>query len=116
MIDDTTFPHIRRSDGEHVGYLRMTEDNGFVPIDLMWNEVGGPQDLTDAELILDELGLRYLAEDWLLDVEDHPEPVKVRIREITSNQITVASVDYGYSADIGTSFELPNPTSALRKI
>ncbi|GFZ82817.1 serine/threonine protein phosphatase [Nesterenkonia alkaliphila] len=116
MADDTTFPHIRGSDGEHVGYVRMSEDDRFIPIDLMWNEIGGPQELTDAEALLEELGLSYLAEDWMLDLEDHPEPVKVRISEITSNRITVASIDYGYPADIGTSFELPNPTTALRRI
>lgn len=116
MVDDITFPHVRSSDGEHVGYLRISENNGFVPIDLMWNEVGEPQELTDAETLLEELGLSYLAEGWLLDVEDYPEPVKVRIREITPEQITVANADYGYPADIGTLFVLPNPTVTLRRV
>ncbi len=115
MADDTTFPHVRGSDNEHVGYLRLSEDDRFVPIDLMWNELAGPQELTDAEALLEELGLSYLAEDWLLDVEGHPEPVKVRIREITPERITVASADYGYPADIGTPFVLPNPAPALRR-
>ncbi|WP_061712638.1 hypothetical protein [Kocuria palustris] len=115
MADDTTFPHTRGSDNEHVGYLRLSENDRFVPIDLLWNELGDPQELTDAEALLEELGLSYLAEDWLLEVEDHPEPVKVRIREITPAQITVANADYGYPADIGTLFVLSNPTSELRR-
>lgn len=109
MADDTTFPHTRGSDQEQVGYLRLSENDQFVPIDLMWNELGGPQELTDAEALLEELGLSYLAEDWLLDVEGHPEPVKVRIREITPGQITVANADYGYPADIGTLFRAVEP-------
>ena len=116
MAESTIFPHTRGTDGEHVGYLRMNEDNQFVPIDLMWNELSTPQELTAAEALLEELGLSYLAEDWLLDVENHPEPVKVRIREITSTRIVVASVDYGYPDDIGRSFELPNPAIGLRRI
>ena len=70
----------------------MSEDGQFIPIDLTWNE----------------LGLSYLTEDWVLDVDNHPEPVKVRICKITADRITVASVDYSYPADLGTSFELPN--------
>lgn len=116
MIDDTTFPHVRRSDGEHVGYLRITDDGRFVPIDLLWNELDEPQELADAEVLLEELGLSYLADEWLLNTEDHPEPVKVRIREITSEQITVASTDYSYPADIGALFVLPNPTDALSRL
>lgn len=115
MADDTACPPVRGSDLEQVGYLRLCEGDRFVPMDLMWNELSGPQELTKAEALLEELGLSYLAEDWLLDVEDHPEPVKVRIREITPRQITVANADYGYPADIGTPFVLSNPTTALRR-
>lgn len=113
--ETVTFPHVRPSDNERVGYLRATEDGRFVPIDLLWNELDGPLDLDDAEARLEDLGLNYLAEDWFLDSEDHPTPVKVRIQELTPQRITVAFADFGHPADYGKSVVLPNPTGALRR-
>lgn len=113
MDQETVFPHRRRSDHEHVGYLRMTEDGMFVPIDLLWNEIDGPVDLPRAEMLLDDLGLGYLAEEWWLEVRGHPERVKVRIREVTAERVVLANADYGYPADIGTAFTEPNPTTRL---
>ena len=115
MTDQTVFPHVRSLDREHVGYLRMTDDGLFVPIDLLWNEIGRPGDLTDAEELLDDVGLGYLAEDWWLEVTEHPERVKVRIREINAETVVLANADYGYPADIGTPFTEPNPTTRLHK-
>lgn len=115
MTEETTFPHVRRSDNECVGYLRMTDDGQFVPIDLLWNDVADPLDLSQAEELLEELGLSYLAEQWWLEVTDHPERVKVRIQEVTADTVVLANADYGYPADIGTTFTEPNPTSRLYK-
>lgn len=115
MTDETTFPHVRRSDNECVGYLRMTEDGQFVPIDLLWNEVAEPLELTQAEALLEELGLSYLAEPWWLEIPDHPERVKVRIQEVTPDQVVLSNADYGYPADIGAPFTVSNPASTLHR-
>lgn len=115
MAEETTFPHVRRSDNETVGYLRMTDAALFVPIDLLWNEIGEPMELTQAEQLLEDLGLSYLAEQWWLEVDDHPERVKVRIQEVTAGTVVLANADYGYPADIGATFTGPNPTARLHK-
>lgn len=115
VADQTVFPHVRNLDREHVGYLRVTDDGLFVPIDLLWNEISGPLDLSDAEALLDDLGLGYLAEDWWLEVFEHPERVKVQIREVSAETVVLANADYGYPADIGALFTYPNPTTRLHK-
>lgn len=112
MSDDVVFPHIRDSDNEKLGYLKMTED-GFVPLDLLWNELDAALELTDAEARLEERGLGYLAEDWWLDVEDHPSRVKVRFREVAAERIVLANADFDYPSDIGATFVLDNPTTRL---
>lgn len=115
MDEDTTFGHIRESDSECVGYLRMTDDGKFIPIDLLWNEIAGPMDLDDAEAILDSVGLGYLADNWLLEVPDHPKLVKVRIQEITSERIVLSNADFDYPANIGVTFTETNPTFRLHR-
>ena len=59
------FDHVRREDGEHVGYIEMTDDGRFVPYDLLWVRRGEPMELEQAEEVLDAIGLRLLADDWL---------------------------------------------------
>ncbi len=115
MSEDVVFPHTRESDNEKLGYLKMTEE-GFVPIDLLWNELGDALELTEAEARLEKTGLGYLAEDWWLDVEDHPERVKVRVREVSTERIVLTNADFGYPADIGFEFVLDNPTTRLHPV
>ena len=116
MVEQTIFPHMRGSDQEHVGYIRMTEDGLFVPIDLLWNELDGALDLSEAETLLEELGLGYLAEEWWLDVTGHPERVKVRIQEINAETVVLGNADFGYPADIGTPFTEPTPLPVCTKL
>ncbi|MGO2005428.1 MULTISPECIES: hypothetical protein [Micrococcaceae] len=112
MSEDVVFPHTRESDNEKLGYLKMTEE-GFVPIDLLWNELEAAMELTAAEARLEEPGLGYLAEDWWLDVDNQAERVKVSIREVSMERVVVANADFDYPEDIGFEFVLANPTPRL---
>ncbi|WP_382306519.1 hypothetical protein [Herbiconiux sp. UC225_62] len=82
----------RRGDGELVGWMRP-EGDGFVVIDLLGREVSGPIDWFDAEALLDELGLRYLADPYLLDLDG--TSLRVRITEVSTRRIRVKKDDYG---------------------
>lgn len=86
----TTFDHRRSDDGEHVGYIEMVGEL-FVPHDLLHRRRGEPMELEEAEAVLDAVGLRALAEDWLLNPADGVgDPVRVRVQEVTRTQVTVA--------------------------
>ncbi|MBX3099340.1 MAG: hypothetical protein KF761_07130 [Salinibacterium sp.] len=55
----------RRGDRERLGWMRP-EGEGFVVIDLLGRELTGAVDWFEAETMLDELGIGYLAEPLLL--------------------------------------------------
>ncbi|WP_347042199.1 serine/threonine protein phosphatase [Brachybacterium nesterenkovii] len=131
------FDHLRAEDGEHVGYLEIADDGGFIPYDLLRRRRGDAMELDEAEAVLDEIGLRMLAEDWLLR-EDAPEAVgegparagepapdaptwtRVRIREIGRDRVVVGRAMESTSAhvaktiDLAGSIEVPLPTERLR--
>lgn len=33
---EDVFDHLRREDGEHVGYIEMSADGRFIPYDRLW--------------------------------------------------------------------------------
>lgn len=101
----TRFDHLRTEDHEHVGYLEMTDDDLFVPYDLLHRRRGEPSELEVAEAALDELGLRPLAEEWLLDVPGEGE-VRVRILEVDRERATVARTIDGGSLHVATTIDL----------
>jgi hypothetical protein len=70
------------------------EGDGFVVIDLLGREVSGPIDWFHAEELLDELGIRYLAEPFLLDLDDGVS-LRVRITEVSTQRIRVKKDDFG---------------------
>lgn len=131
------FDHLRAEDGEHVGYLEIADDGGFIPYDLLRRRRGDAMELDEAEAVLDEIGLRMLAEDWLLR-EDAPEAVgegparavepapdaptwtRVRIREIGRDRVVVGramgstSAHVAKTIDLAGSIEVPLPTERLR--
>ncbi|WP_353808882.1 hypothetical protein [Agromyces sp. SYSU T00194] len=82
----------RRGDGELVGWM-LPEDDGFVVIDLLGRRVTDVVDWGTAEETLDEAGLRYLAEPYLLD-RPGDEPLRVRIVEASRDRILVTE-DFG---------------------
>lgn len=122
---EDVFEHLRREDGEHVGYIEMSADGRFIPYDRLWVRRGEAMDLDEAETVLDAIGLRLLAEDWFLQEED-PQTGKatwarVRIREIHRDRVIVAramedlsATNIAKSVDLVGSIELPLPTTRLR--
>lgn len=121
---EEVFDHLRREDGEHVGYIEMCDDGRFIPYDLLWVRRGEAMDLDQAEAALDSIGLRLLAEDWFLQEEDERTGeeswARVRIREIHRDRVVVAramadlSADVAKSVDLVGSIELTLPTTRLR--
>ena len=121
---EDVFDHLRREDGEHVGYIEMSADGRFIPYDRLWVRRGEVMDLDEAEAVLDAIGLRLPAEDWLLEGED-PQTgeeswARVRIREIHPDLVIVAravedlSAGIAKSVDLIDAIELPLPTTRLR--
>ncbi len=121
---EDVFDHVRSEDGEHVGYIEMSSEDRFIPYDRLWVRRGEAMDLDEAETVLDAIGLRLLAEDWLLQEEDEltGEEVwtRVRIRELHRDRVVVAraveelSGGVAKSVDLVGGIELPLPTTRLR--
>ena len=121
---EDVFDHLRREDGEHVGYIEMTADGRFTPYDRLWVRRGEAMDLDEAGATLDEVGLRLLAEDWLLQEADERTGeaiwTRVRIREVHRDRVVVARAMEDLSADVAKAvnlvvgIELPLPTTRLR--
>ena len=119
------FDHLRREDGEHVGYIEMSADGRFIPYDRLWVRRGEAMELDEAEAVLDAIGLRLLAEDWLLEEDDlqtgEASWTRVRIREIHRDRVIVAramedlsATNIAKSVDLIGAIELPLPTTRLR--
>ena len=83
----------RREDGERVGWLRPDGD-GFVPIDLLGRELGGPTDWLTGEEILEAAGIGYLADRYELRLDDG-RWMRVRITEVSTDRIVVKKDDFG---------------------
>jgi hypothetical protein len=83
----------RRGDGELVGWI-VPRGEDFVVVDLLGRERGGPVDWLTAEETLEELGIGYLADIYLLTLEDGRD-LRVRIAEVSPSGITVKKDDFG---------------------
>lgn len=110
MPEQNTFDHLRGSDGEHVGYLHLTEDGAFVPFDLLRRRRGGPVELDEAEALLDGIGLALLAEPWWLDHGEHGR-VEVRIQEFRRESVTVARALADLSGPVAKAVDLTATTT-----
>ena len=108
-----------------MGYIEMTADGRFILYDRLWVRRGGAMELDEAEAALDEVGLRLLAEDWLLQEADEPAGeatwTRVRIREVHRDRVVVAramedlsATSVAKSMDLIGAIELPLPTTRLR--
>ena len=121
---EDVFDHLRREDGEHVGYIEMSADGRFIPYDRLWVRRGEAMELDEAEAVLDAIGLRLLAEDWLLEDDlqtGEASWTRVRIREIHRDRVIVAramedlsATNIAKSVDLIGAIELPLPTARLR--
>ena len=121
---EDVFDHLRREDGEHVGYIEMSADGRFIPYDRLWVRRGEAMELDEAEAVLDAIGLRLLAEDWLLEDDlqtGEASWTRVRIREIHRDCVIVAramedlsATSVAKSVDLIGAIELSLPTTRLR--
>jgi hypothetical protein len=108
-------PH-RRDDGELVGWIVPAGDE-WVPVDLFGRDVTGPLDWLDAEAALEERGIRFLADIWMLE-RDGATPLRVRIVEVVPDRagvpgrVVVQTDDFGAIDAPVTRFELPWPAPA----
>jgi hypothetical protein len=92
VVNDDWIEH-RRGDGELVGWM-VPRGEGFVVIDLLGRERGGPVDWLTAEETLETLGIGYLADIYVLRLEDGRD-LRVRIAEVSPSGITVKKDDFG---------------------
>ncbi|GAA5212238.1 hypothetical protein [Microbacterium kyungheense] len=106
----------RRPDGEVLGWMRA-DGEGFRVFDLLGRErtpggaAGEPLDWLDAEELLEELGIGYLADRWTLRLPDGSER-PVRIGEASPRGVVVVADEYGAASAVGANperFPLPFP-------
>lgn len=99
----------RRDDGELVGWIRPDGDH-WAAIDLLGREVAASVDWLDAEAALEERGLGYLADVWML--ERGGGAVRVRMVEVTPARIVVKVDDFGDVSHATERIVLPWPIPA----
>lgn len=109
-------PYHRPDDGEHVGYLRPDGDL-VVPCTLLGTDLAGPLERDDAETVLQDVGLSYLAETWLL-LDDDGTQRRVVLVEVDAARAVVADAGsalvVGAPADERGRREVALPTDRLR--
>ena len=114
MPVENTFDHLRKLDGEHVGYIHMTDAGEFVPFDLLHRRRAEPLELETAESLLDDLGLRMFVDTWWLDLDG--DQIQVLIQEVRRDRVLVAPSVAGAiakSADMTKTIEILLPTDRL---
>lgn len=106
-------PH-RRDDGELLGWIHPSGED-WVAVDILGRPVSDAIEWLDAEAALEEHGLAWLADPWMLEGEA-ARPVRVRMVEVTpdhggaSGRIVVKIDDYGdVSAPMAGRYTLPWP-------
>ena len=95
MIPADWTPH-RREDGELLGWIRP-EGADWLAVDVLGRELTGEIDWLDAEAALEEHGIRWLADPWVLEGEAEG-PLRVQIVEVVpegEGRITVKIDDFG---------------------
>lgn len=110
MVESDWIEH-RRGDRELVGWIVPRGDD-FVVIDLLGRERGGPVDWLRAEEALDELGIGYLADIYILKLDSGID-LRVRIAEVSPAGITVKKDDFGAvgAPQLYYSLEFPAPAT-----
>lgn len=117
MIPEDWIEH-RRGDGERLGWI-VPVGEGFGVVDALGRpRVEGPVDWFDAELALDELGLGYLAERYVLRGDDGSRR-PVRIGELDDARIVVVADEFGAASAVGARPErivlpFPAPDALIR--
>jgi hypothetical protein len=99
--------HRRGRDGELLGWMKPVGD-GFVAMDLLGREKSIVVDWLDAEEMLDELGIGYLADPYELRL-DSGDWLRVRLVEVTGHQIRLKKDDWGAIDAPQVFYTLPIP-------
>lgn len=82
----------RRGDGELVGWM-VPDGELFAVMDLLGRRLGDAVEWLDAEELLDELGIGYLADPFALAVDG--QTLRVRLTEVSTERIRVKKDDFG---------------------
>lgn len=91
-------PH-RRDDGELLGWIHPDGEH-WVAVDVLGRPASGPTEWLDAEVALEQHGIAWLADSWVLEGET-PLPLRVRVVEVTPDadgrpgRIVVKADDFG---------------------
>ncbi|MGF2949763.1 hypothetical protein [Microbacterium alcoholitolerans] len=116
MLPADWTPH-RRDDGELLGWIHPSADD-WTAIDLLGRVASEPVDWLEAEAALEQVGLAWLADVWMLEGEA-PEPLRVRFVEVTppeqarTGRVVVKVDDFGDMQRPPTErFTLPWPAPA----
>lgn len=99
--------HRRGIDGELLGWMR-SEGDRFVVVDLLGRDRSDALEWLDAEEAMDELGMGYLADPYELQLESG-EWLRVRIAEVSTQEIRVKKDDWGAIDIPQVMFTLPFP-------
>ncbi len=91
-VDNEWVEYRRRLDGERVGWL-ASADGGFVPMSLLGWPLADVSSRDDAEQRLEDEGIGYLADVWLLD--DGEGEQRVRFTEVTPDRVTLITDNFG---------------------
>lgn len=117
MIPSTWLPHHRDDDDELIGYLAPSGDE-WLPTTLFGLAVDEPCAEQFARQALDELGLSYLIEPWLL-TDDEGTQVRVSISEVSPSHVSVLQRDVALAmgnpdVDMSRAIVLEVPTNRLQ--
>lgn len=106
-MDQDWIEHRRAEDRERVGWMKPVDD-GFIAIDLLGRALTDVVDWLEAEELLDERGLRYLADPYEFLVEEG-HWLRVRIADVSPERIRVKKDDWGDMTAPQVYYTLPFP-------
>ncbi|ADG73734.1 conserved hypothetical protein [Cellulomonas flavigena DSM 20109] len=103
--------HRRSGDRELLGWVRPEGDD-FVAVDRLGRDVSGPVGWVEAEEVLDERGLLWLAGLWQL-TRPGGSVVRVRLMEVSPRRVVVKVDDHNaVGGGPPPTYELPFPAPA----
>lgn len=103
--------HRRGIDGELLGWMRPVGED-FVVVDLLGRDRSEPIGWLEAEEILEELGIGYLADAYEMRLEDG-RLLRVRLAEVSARGIRAKKDDWGDMTATQVFFALPFPPGAV---
>ena len=104
----------RRGDRELLGWMRPAGE-GFVVIDLLGREISGELEWLEAEELLEERGIGYLADRYELQLDDG-HWLLVRIVEASPARIRLKKEDWGDMAATAVYYEVDFPMPATLRV